>query len=97
MMGIAAAPCSNKTDESVPDWSKADIPKLNQILSETDWSVLDETSAEESWTYFKQKLNQAQSESVPLRKRRTATSPPWMNRSVLRAIRKKRRRWKKYK
>ena len=97
LVDVAVSVQRSKTSELVPDWAKADIPKLRSILGGVDWnSEFDGLSTDEMWLKFKDSLSQAQDECVPKKARRTGSKPIWMNRSILRVIRKKRRLWRVY-
>ena len=94
---VNTCPTHIKTEERVPDYSKADFDKLRDITSSIAWSDdLNPLSASEAWDVFKNKLCTAVEECIPLRNRRSAGRPLWMNQNILRVIRKKRRLWKVY-
>lgn len=95
LVDICASPVSSTSSETVPDWSKADIPKLKATLESIDWNQqLNGLSTEEMWAIFKEILNNAQNDCIPQKARRANNKPPWLTRSLLRLIRKKRRAWK---
>ena len=71
---------------------------MRKMLGEFDWhTLLDGRGAAESWTIFKERLEYAIKESIPLKRRRSINKPLWMRQNVLRTIRKKRRLWDHYK
>ena len=77
--------------EMVPDWRCADMESLKKSLSEINWEEkLDGKTGIESWDIFKSILKEETDRCVPKKKRRTSSKPVWMNRNVLRLIRKKR-------
>ena len=91
-------PKQSPTSENVLDYSKADFSKLKEKLSAINWNThLNGLSTEDSWTFFTEKLNAAIEDCIPLKKRRSPYKPLWMNRNILRLIRKKRRLWRYYK
>ena len=95
LVDICATPVSSTSSETVPDWSKADIPKLKATLEEVDWNhELTGLSTEDMWARFKEILNKAQNDCIPQKARRANNKPVWLTRSLLRLIRKKRRAWK---
>ena len=83
--------------EMVPDWAKADMDGLRQAISEIDWAErLEGKTGLESWELMKKVIQEETDRCVPLKKRRTSSRPIWMNKNILRIIRKKRRLWKAY-
>ena len=97
LVDIDENPPRNNSTEFVPDWRKADMDKLRQDLVDIEWEKeLDGLGTEESWKLFKLKLEVAQRDCVPLKKRRNVHRPLWMKRNVMRVIRKKRRLWRTY-
>ena len=94
---IDGATKRTSSSEQIPDWKKADIEGLKQELSEIDWEEkFAEHGCEAAWTSFKSVLDDLQSKHVPLKLRRVSNRPVWMNRTLLRTIRKKRRMWRTY-
>ena len=83
--------------ELVPDWRNADMVGLKRELEEIDWDArFADQGCEASWTAFKTILDGLQSKYVPLKQRRVSNRPVWMNPTLLRSIRKKRRMWKAF-
>ena len=90
-------PRKDPTTETIPDWRKADLEGLRQEAASFEWTEeLDGLGTEECWTKIKETMNNLQEKYVPLRKRRENNQPVWMDRKLLRTIRKKRRLWKAY-
>lgn len=87
---------ANTTYEEIPDWKNADRDKLKQILANTNWDSIRTGNAADSWQKFKEIINKAEEECVPKKRRRVNNRPLWMNRNILRRVRKKRRLWKTY-
>ena len=89
---------SNETFEEIPDWKHADFDKLKSILSSVDWqNELNVLNTDDSWSRFKNTLEEAQQECVPVKRRRIRNKPIWMSPNIIRVVRKKRRLWKVYK
>ena len=87
----------NKTEELVPDYKKADFNSMREKLGAVDWqSYLSPHNTEDSWQLLKGKVNECIDECIPKKLRRNNTKPLWMQRNVMRVLRKKRRLWKKY-
>ena len=83
--------------ELVPDWTKADIDGLKDTFDRMDWDVaLEGKSGLEAWEFFRQFMDDETEKHVPKKLRRVGTKPLWMNKNILRLIRKKRRSWKWY-
>ena len=77
------------------NWSKADIGGLRNYLGEINWkSILTNKPVEEAWYNFKTTLNDATAKFVPSSTMRTANSPKWLTRDIVKLIRKKKRAWK---
>jgi Reverse transcriptase (RNA-dependent DNA polymerase)/Endonuclease-reverse transcriptase len=79
----------------VRNWWKADWSSMRAEIANASWDEMENMSANEAWTHFKEKIEQTVENNVPLKPRGTAGRPPWMNRDILREVRKKRRLWAK--
>ena len=94
---LVGPPKNNDSIEMIQDWSRADMDKLKEKLRNTDWNIVGEgKSGTEEWESFKEILEKAVEECVPMKKRRRGNRPLWMTKNVMRLIRKKRRMWKHY-
>jgi len=83
------------TQHALPDWRGADWEAIRKGVSDVKWEAeLESKNAEESWILLREKLQSLQKAHIPERKARSER-PPWMTTEILRAIRKKRRLWKK--
>ena len=79
------------------NWHKADIESMKEAVKEIDWdTTFSGKSTEQSWNFLKEVLDKVVSDYVPLCKPKMDSRPLWMDKSVLREIRKKRKSWKKY-
>lgn len=95
---VISNPTRLPSTEQVLDYGKADFTKLKDCMSSVDWqSELSELGAQDGWTLFKTKLHQSMNECIPTKTRRADNKPLWMNRNIMRQIRKKRRLWNWYK
>jgi len=82
----------------VQDWKNADIDSFKNDLNEIDWnSRFMNKNTEQCWNDFIEQFENIQLKHVPKKNVKTSKQPPWMNNSLLRLIRKKRRKWKIYK
>ena len=97
-MKINTKPTRMSSTEQVPDYAKADFDKLRECMANIDWSTeLANIGAQDGWTFFKEQLSKATEKCIPLKSRRASNKPLWMNRNIIRLIRKKRRLWNWYK
>jgi hypothetical protein len=87
-----------QTTEMLPNWHKANWSAIRTGLSDIDWKeelgILD---ADEAWVKFTSVLEGLVEQNVPMKPRRIPHKPVWMTWEVTRAIRKKRRLWKRAK
>ena len=94
---VDANPSRSRSTELIPDYSKADFSKLRELMS-IDWCLeLADIGAQDGWTLFKETLAKSIENCIPLKNRRSDNKPLWMNKNIMRTIRKKRRLWNKYK
>ena len=85
------------TTEQVPDYAKADFQKLRDFLDKIYWfEELGGRSYQDAWDHFSETIDKATADCIPTRLHRCCNRPLWMNRNMLRMIRKKRRLWKWY-
>ena len=85
------------TTEQVPDYAKADFQKLRDFLDKIYWfEELGGRSYQDAWDHFSETIDKATVDCIPTRLHRCCKRPLWMNRNMLRMIRKKRRLWKWY-
>ena len=70
---------------------------MREKLSLIEWrSYFGECNTEDSWQLFKGKISETVDECVPKKLRRNNFKPLWMQRNVMRVLRKKKRLWKSY-
>ena len=78
------------------DWRKAEWNTMRERLTDRCWvngvRRMDTTAA---WLEVKRKVNQLVEDYVPLRRLRNNNRPIWMRQEILRAIRKKKKLWKR--
>ena len=88
---------SNTTEELVPDYKNANFNGMRDQLDRIEWeSYFGDSNTEESWQSFKAKVSTLIEECIPKKLRRNNSKPLWMQRNVMRVIRRKRRLWKHY-
>ena len=96
-IGLAGPLKNNDSMEEVPDWSKADLLKLREAIQEVDWaSEFENMSGTQSMEKFYSVLDREVDKFVPKKMRRKGNKPLWMNKNIIRMIRKKRRLWRSY-
>ena len=77
------------------DWKKADLTSLREFLQNVDWgSIMENLDTERAWDSFKEIISEATSVFVPLSTCRTRDTPPWLNREVVRLVKRKKKAWK---
>ena len=90
-------PKQSETYEEVPDWGKANFEAIKVAMQEVDWDTeFSNMSGEDCLTLFQNILDREVEKAVPKKRRRQNFKPVWMNKSLMRLIRKKRRAWKFY-
>ena len=95
---VDTRPATTFSTEKVPDYEKADFRKMNELVDSIDWSErLQPLDTYQSWDLFKSTLTDSMHACIPQKDRRTSDQPLWMNRNIMRLLRKKRRLWKWYK
>ena len=96
LQGMAEESSSNSKEE-VPDWAKADMKAMSGKLDEVDWrGEFGQMGGLECMEKFYEVLLTITKECVPTKFRRTKCRPLWMNRNILRMLRRKRRLWRAY-
>ena len=78
-----------------PNWTKADIEGLRDILGNINWNqILIDKPVEEAWTTFRSTLELALANFVPKSTVRNDNNPKWLTREIIRLVRRKKRAWK---
>ena len=86
-----------RNKEEVPDWSKADYDALREAFEAVDWEdEFKDKKGEECMDLFYSVIQRVTDECIPKKLRRAGSRPIWMNKNILRLIRKKKRLWKAY-
>ena len=95
---IKATKMLKKNKERTPNWNKADYHSIRTYLKHVNWDQLFENkTVEQAWEALKGKLNEATSKFVPLSTPKNPEEPKWLNREIIRLVRKKKRAWKVFK
>ena len=80
------------------NWRRADYSAIKEELAAVDWySEMGDLSAEDSWSFFRSRLEETTARNVPYSKGRNAAKKKWMDKSILSLLRKKKGLWKRYK
>ena len=80
-----------------PNWNKAEISEMQRELNGVDWQEILSGNTESDWIAIKHTLNSLVDRYVPLSTCKPPTQPRWINREIIRLIRRKKRAWKTYK
>jgi hypothetical protein len=86
--------------EEIFDYRKADFNGMRELLCTINWpQALGSQNTEGMWQIFKNYLSSSMNACIPKKRRRIKDEPLWMNHSVKKMARKKKRAWntvKKY-
>ena len=81
-------------------YNKGNYEEMNNELSSIDWeNEFRGKSLDENWNLLKDKIHTSMKKHIPERKtysNNTKQKPLWMNRTAIKAVRKKHRSWRKY-
>jgi len=98
MAAITMDAAEEDDDSKVKDWGKADWNGMRSELGRAGWRQnMASAGAEEAWRILKRKIQDLIDKYVPVRRRRNRARPSWLSQGILRAVRKKKRLWKKAK
>ncbi len=87
-----------KTTEMVPNWRKADCIQIEKDLMDAKLvSRAENCTAEETWNLIVDTVQATVAKNVPLKPRRAPNKPAWMSSDILRALRRKKRIWRREK
>ena len=87
-----------KGQKKNPNWTKADYPGLRAYMAGKDWDAMfTGKTTEQAWKILKEEIKIATLKFVPHSTVKSADEPKWINRELIRAIRKKKKAWKVYK
>ena len=79
------------------NYHKADYPAMKKFLDMTDWKrELQNLTADQAWSFFKKKVEEAKTRFVPKTKQGGSTKKKWLDGGTLTSVRKKHklyRRW----
>ena len=85
---------------ALPDsalYDKGKYDEFRSYVSNFDWSVMNNSNLEESWSIIKNTLKDGISQYVPTRKtHNVAHKPSWLNKEATVAIKRKNNAYKKY-
>ena len=81
----------------VPDWSKADYEAIKVALEEVNWEEeFRDKPGSDCMDILYSVIERETERCIPKKLRRTSSKPIWMNKNIMRLIRKKRRAWRNY-
>ena len=80
------------------DYWKADMSEINPSLQKVKWEEeMENRGVNQSWRFFKSKIEEVIKNNVPLKERRKQISkPPWQTKRVCRSVKKQTQLWKRY-
>jgi hypothetical protein len=68
---------------------------MRRVFARENWDEkLHNKTAEQAWAALRNKVDELVRLHVPQRRRRNYNKPPWLNREILRAIRRKKKIWR---
>ena len=78
--------------------NKGNYNQLRSIISNHDWTIMDQMNVEESWNHLKEVLAMGMEECIPKVKtgRGKNTKPIWMDEKAFKTIKKKHKMYKRY-
>jgi hypothetical protein len=89
---------NQRTTRRVRNWRKANWSNMRKEIGEVKWSKeLKELSVQDMWRKFTEKMNETTERNVPWREVHARGRAAWMTREIMRAIRRKKRLWRKVK
>ena len=86
----------NKNNKkTTPNWSKADIAGIKSYLGNMNWrEILTGENLENDWQIFSQILDRTVKKFVPSSTQKSVDKPRWLNRDIVRLLRKKKLAWR---
>ncbi len=79
-------------------WGRANMDAIKDDMDGTDWKKeMSQRTVDEALNFLTTTLQETIDRNVPKGQHRTKFKHPWMNREILRLLRKKRRAWRNYK
>ena len=94
---IAGPARQEETQELVPDWHKANMEGIKQAIADINWAEeFGEMSGKECMDTVYRVLERETERHVPKKLRRAGQKPIWMDKNILRLVRKKKRLWRWY-
>ena len=79
----------------VENWSKADTAGIRNQLGKINWHrVLKGNCIQEDWETFGQIIRETVEKYVPTSTQKEQDKPKWLNREIIKLVRKKKRAWK---
>ena len=74
------------------------MSEINSSLQKVKWEEeMENRDVNQSWRFFKSKIEEVVKNNVPLKERRKQRSkPPWQTKRVCRSVKKQTQLWKRY-
>lgn len=92
-----ASPHSQVHSKVMRNFKRANWQEMKRALNSVDWDLaLTPLDSDRQWCSFSETLNKLVAKHVPIKKHSSVKKPRWMNRESLKAVKRKRKKWKKY-
>ena len=89
---------SKRGPEYVRNYNKGDYVEMRRRMDIIQWArELENLGVEESWSFIKLKVMDLTEALIPMKRKRSARAPLWMDSEVRKAIREKKKAWNKWK
>jgi hypothetical protein len=87
---------SQEDEKSLPDWRRADWDGMRAEMRTGNWlHELKNSGAARAWDILRDKVEDVIQKYVPVRRKKNSNRPAWMTQEILRAVRRKKRIWRK--
>ena len=98
MVTVAVSSGGGTKEKEQLNWAKGDWVSMRNELLAVNWrNELNGKDGNAAWSVLKEKILKTVEKFVPKRRRRNFNKPAWLSSEILRAIRRKKRLWRKAK
>ena len=89
---------SSQGAEFVRNYGKGDFVEMRRRMANIQWAhEIESLGVEECWCFIKRQVNLLTEELVPMKRKRNARAPAWMDAEARKAIREKKKAWNMWK
>ena len=97
LVSLAGPDCEQSSKEMIPDWSKADYDAIKVAIEKVDWvEEFKYKSGLDCMDIFYDVIMRETENGIPKKLRRASSKPIWMNKNIMRLVRRKKRLWRTY-